>query len=58
MASWNVDTERTIQGLFMNHFTPKQYRSVTGVTMVIRELVRGWGVSGGRDNDNIGNGGP
>ena len=39
----------------MNHFAPKQYRGVMGVTMVMGELVGGWGVSGGRKNDNIGN---
>ena len=43
MASWNVDTERTIRGLFMNRFAPKKYRGVMGVTMVIGELVGGWG---------------
>ena len=58
MASWNVDTERMIQGLFMNRFAPKQYRGVTGVMMVMGELVGGWGVSGGIKNDNIGNGVP
>ena len=58
MASWNVDTERMIRGLFMNRFAPKQYRGVTVVTMVMGELVGGWGVSEGRNNDNIGNGGP
>ena len=58
MASWNVDTERKIRGLFMNRFAPKQYRGVTGVTMVTVELVGSWGVSGGRNNDNIGNGWP
>ena len=58
MASWNVDTEQTIQGLFMNRFSPKQYWGVTGVMMVMGELVGGWGVSGGRKNDNIGNGDP
>ena len=42
----------------MNHFAPKQYRGVTGVMMVMGELVGGWGVSRGRNNDNIGNGGP
>ena len=39
----------------MNRFTPKRYRGVTGVTMVMVEVVGGWGVSGGRNNDNIGN---
>ena len=58
MASWNVDTERTIRGLFMNRFALKRYRGVTGVTVVMGELVGGWGVSGGRNNDNIGNGRP
>ena len=58
MALWNVDTEQTIRGLFMNRFAPKQYRGVTGVTVVMVELVGGWGVSGGRNNENIGNGGP
>ena len=58
MALWNVDTERTIQGLFMNRFAPKQYRDITGIMMVMGELVGGWGVSGGINNDNIGNGGP
>ena len=58
MASWNVDTEQTIRGLFMNRFAPKQYRGVTGVTMVMGEPAGGWGVSGGRNNDNIGNEGP
>ena len=42
----------------MNRFAPKQYRGVTGVTMVMGELVMGWGVSRERNNDNIGNGGP
>ena len=42
----------------MNRFAPKQYRGVTGVMMVMGELVGGWGVSGGRNNDNKGNGGP
>ena len=58
MASWNVDTERTIRGLFMSRFAPKKYRDVTGVMMVMVELVGGSGVSGGRKNDNTGNGGP
>ena len=58
MALWNVDTEWTIRGLFMNCFSPKQYRGVTGVTMVMGEIVRGWGIIGGRNNDNIDNGGP
>ena len=58
MASWNFDTERMIRGLFMNCFAPKRYRGVTGVMMVMGELVGGWGVSGGRNNDNIGNGSP
>ena len=58
MESWNDETERTIQGLFTNRSTPKRYRGVTGVTMVMGELVWGWGVSGGRNNDNIGNGRP
>ena len=58
MASWNVSTERTIRGLFMNRFAPKQYKGVTGVMMVMGELVGGWGVNRGRNNDNIGNGGP
>ena len=58
MALWNVDTERTIQGLFMNSFAPKQYRGVTGVIKAMGELIGGWGVSGGRKNDNIGNAGP
>ena len=42
----------------MNRFAPKQYRGFMGVTMVMGELVGGWGVSRGRNNDNIGNGGP
>ena len=58
MVLWNVDIERTIRGLFMNRFAPKHYRGVTGVTMVMGELVGGWGIRGGRNNDNIGNGGP
>ena len=47
MASWNDETERMIRGLFTNRFAPKRYRGVTGVTMVMGELVWGWGVSGG-----------
>ena len=42
----------------MNHFAPKRYRGVTGVTgvtMVMGELVGGWGVIGGRKNENIDN---
>ena len=58
MALWNDETERTIRGLFTNHFATKRYRGVTGVMMVMGELVWGWGVSGGRNNDNIGNGRP
>ena len=58
MASWNIDTEWTIQGLFMNRFAPKRYRGVAGVILVMGDLVRGWVISGGRNNDNIGNGGP
>ena len=42
----------------MNRFVPKQYRGVTGVTIVMGELVGVWGVSRGRNNENIGNGGP
>ena len=55
MASWNDETEWAIRGLFTNRFAPKRYRGVTGVTMVMGELVWGWGVSGGRNNGNIGN---
>ena len=55
MALWNVDTERAIQGLFMNRFAPKQDRGFTGVTMVMGKLVGGWGVIGGRKNENIDN---
>ena len=58
MASWNVDTEWTIQGLFMNHFVPNRYRGVTGVTLVMGELIRGWCVRGGINNENTGNGRP
>ena len=58
MTSWNDETERTIQGLFTNHFAPKRYRGVTGFMMVMGELVWCWGVSGGGNNDNIGNGRP
>ena len=58
MASCNVDIEQTIRGLFMHRFALKKYKSVTGVMMVMGELVGGWGVGGGRNNDNIGNGGP
>ena len=47
MASWNDETERTIRGLFMYHFAPKRYKGVTGVTMVMGDLVWGWSVSGG-----------
>ena len=47
MAPWNDNTERTIRGLFTNFFAPKRYRGVTGVTMVMGELVWGCGVSGG-----------
>ena len=56
MALWNDETKRTIRGLFTNRFAPKRYRGVTGVTMAMGELVGGWGVSGGINNDNIGNG--
>ena len=45
-------------GLFTNRFAPKRYRGVTGVTMLAGELVGVWGVSGGENNDNIGNGRP
>ena len=55
MASWNDKTKRTILGLFTNRFALKGYRGVTGVTMVMGELVWGWGVSGGRNNGNTGN---
>ena len=58
MASWNDKTEPTIQGLFTNRFAPKWYRGVMGVTVLMGKLVRGWGVSGGRKNDNKGNGRP
>ena len=54
MASWNDETEWTIQGYVTNRFAPKRYRGVTGVTgvtMVIGKFVWGWGVSGGRNND-------
>ena len=47
MALWNDETERTIRGLFTNRFAPKRYRGVTGVTVVMGELVWGWGVNGG-----------
>ena len=42
----------------MNRFAPKRYRGVTGDTMVMGELVGGWGISGERNNDNIDNGRP
>ena len=58
MVSWNDETERTIRGLFMNRFAPKWYRGVTGVMMVMGELVLGWGVSAGSNNGNIENGRP
>ena len=55
MVSWNDETKQTIKGLFTNCFAPKRYRGVRDVTMVMGELVWGWGVSGGRNNDYIGN---
>ena len=46
MASWDINNERTIRGLFMNRFAPKRYRGVTGVPMLMGELV-GVGASAG-----------
>ena len=48
MVSWNDETERTIRGLFTNCYALKRYRGITGVTIVMGELVWGWGVRGGR----------
>ena len=53
MAPWNDKTKRTIRGLFTNRFAPKLCRGVTGVTMVMGELVWGSSVIGGRRNGNI-----